>query len=226
MIPVLTIPCPAPRSRHDSSACRNTGLTLSLWQSGGIFRTSRPARRKSKTIRQSRGDEADDVGNFERDDLSSTGIFNAPQRRGSLEPEKSCLLPIRPSHATHSPVTTKHPSTPVLRTHERGRQQLAPFVGFSSFHSAPSKKLSFYPHRRPLEPAASATRGILMVQSKRRDLWDGRGQLPAHHPCHDGTRLRTRERPCCNMERNGRLSFIAKRKEVHRTRCSTQYLVA
>jgi hypothetical protein len=197
---------------------------VSLSHFGRAVAYSEPAGRRGEKARRSGRAEA--TKQTTSVTLNETIYLQRTQRRGSLEPEKSCLLPIRPSHATHSPVTTKHPSTPVLRTHERGRQQLAPFVGFSSFHSAPSKKLSFYPHRRPLEPAASATRGVLMVQSKRRDLWDGRGQLPAHHPCHDGTRLRTRERPCCNMERNGRLSFIAKRKEVHRTRCSTQYLVA
>jgi hypothetical protein len=82
-----------------------------------------------------------------------------------------------PSHATHS-LTTKHPSTPVLRTHERGRQQLAPFV---RFQSAPSKEALFF--TPPPAPKAFCcernTGDFFMVQSKRRDLWGGRGRLPA-----------------------------------------------
>jgi hypothetical protein len=93
----------------------------------------RPARRKSKL----RGD--DEEGDFERAIYFNRHLHRT-EGQGWIEPEKSC----RPSHATHH--QAMHPSTPVPHM---SYGQAAPFVGFSSFHSAPSKEALFLPHPGP-----------------------------------------------------------------------------
>jgi hypothetical protein len=160
------------------SLCQRSGR----W--GGIF-----TRRKSKL----RGDEpmmkpATSATLNER--FISKEIFNARRGRDGSSPKKAVAI------TCHSPPSNA--SVHGCTTHELGRQLLL----FASllFILLHQKKLSFCP-TPALKPAASATRGILMVQSKpnrARSLGQPRPagcEFSGHHPCHDSAGLRTRERP-------------------------------